>query len=559
MTIHAHEQRTLLQDIEYWAREQPTQPWLVEQWRSQQREISWQEGASQVRSASAWLANNVRETGTRIGLLSPNCAHWVLADFAIMASGGVTVPVFTTMDPQSVEYVTGFAGIEMLILGSIDNWEEIRDSLPAGIPVVLLPGAPQVEGAWRWQDVIAAGAALPAPAVPDVKDLATIVFTSGTTGRPKGVMHSLASLREAGGGVGYVAETQPGDRFISYLPLAHLGERIVVQSHSTVYGGTIYFNESQETFLDDLRHARPNWMLGVPRIWEKLQQAVLAHLISREELEAARAQGDLQAVGQRVRAFLGLEEVGFILTSTAPTPAPLKGWYDELGIKLYDGYGQSEILPVSANSKTRRKLDSIGSATHGVEIKIAEDGEILARGGGTAMGYYKAPDKTAETFGADGWVHTGDRGRIDADGHLYLTGRVKEIFKTAKGKYVAPAPIEGRFLDTHLAEQACLTGLGLAQTVMLLVLTEDTVNMDDQELSAALLEHTAALNSGLDKHEQIGALLVSRTPWSQENGVLTHTLKIKRDQVEERYAAAIAAAGDRMRDSEPLFVTFTEY
>jgi long-chain acyl-CoA synthetase len=556
MKNHAHEPRTLLQDIEYWADERASQPWLVEDWSTGLRQFSWQQGASEIRSAAAWLADHAPESGTRVGLLSPNCANWMLADYAVIASGNVTVPIFTTMNPESMEYVAEFAGIEMLVLGAIGNWEQVRESLPAGIPVVLMPGAPEVEGAVQWEEIVAAGADLPPPPPRDASELATIVFTSGTTGKPKGVMHSLASLREAGGGVGYASDTQPGHRFLSYLPLAHLGERIVVENHATVYGGTIYFNETQESFLGDLRKARPNWMLGVPRIWEKLQQVVLAHLVSLEELDAARASGEVEAVAEKVRAFLGLEEVNFILTSTAPTPAPLKAWYDELGITLYDGYGQSEMLPISANSKQDRKLDSIGSAAHGVEIRIAEDGEILARGGGTAMGYYRAPEKTAETFEADGWVHTGDRGRIDEDGHLHLTGRVKEIFKTAKGKYVAPAPIEGRFLETPLVEQACLTGLGLAQTVMLVVLTEPAAAQSDEALGAALLEHTAAINAGLDKHERIGALTVSRTPWSQENDILTHTLKIKRDAVEAHFSAEIADAGERMRHGEPLFVSY---
>jgi long-subunit acyl-CoA synthetase (AMP-forming) len=152
-------------------------------------------------------------------------------------------------------------------------------------------------------------------------------------------------------------------------------------------------------------------------------------------------------------------------------------------------------------------------------------------------------------------VRTGDKGRVDDDGYLFITGRVKEIFKTAKGKYVAPAPIEGRFLDTNLVEQACLSGLGLAQTVMMLVLSDAAIQRDEDNILAELLDHTAVLNATLDKHEQIGALVVSRTPWSHENGVLTHTLKIKRDQVEERFAEQIALAGDRMRVGEPLFLT----
>lgn len=554
MNDYAHEARTLLQDLEHWAIERPAQPWLVEHWSTHDREISWQEGAALINSAAAWLAHTVPQTGARIGLLAPNCAHWILADYAVMASGNVTVPIFTTMNPESVEYVTQFAGVEMLILGAAANWEQVRDSFPEGITVIRLPGAPVVEGAVDWEDVVGSGAGLPPASAPDDKALATIVFTSGTTGLPKGVMHSLASLREAGGGIGHVSQTQPGHRFLSYLPLAHMGERIVVESHSMVYGGTVYFNESQQSFLDDLRNTRPNWVLGVPRIWEKLQQAVIAHALGREEMDAARASGQLDAAGQKVRAFLGLEDTNYILTSTAPTPAPLKAWYDDLGITLYDGYGQSEILPVCANRKGDRKVDSIGSAAHGVEMKIADDGEILARGGGTAMGYYQAPEKTAETFEPDGWVRTGDRGRIDDDGHVYLTGRVKEIFKTAKGKYVAPAPIEGRFLETHLAEQACLTGHGLSQTVMTLVLAEAAAARSDEEVFSELLEHVAAINAKLDKHERMGALVVSREPWSQENDVLTHTLKIKRDQLEERYAQEIAAAGDRMREGEQLFV-----
>ena len=189
-----------------------------------------------------------------------------------------------------------------------------------------------------------------------------------------------------------------------------------------------------------------------------------------------------------------------------------------------------------------------------MEIRIAEDGEILARGGGTAMGYYKAPEKTAETFEPDGWVHTGDRGRFDEDGHLYITGRVKEIFKTAKGKYVAPAPLEGRFLDTPLVEQACLTGHGLAQTVMIAVLAAAAAGVSDDEAASELCEWANTVNAGLEKHERIGALILSRTSWSQENGVLTHTLKIKRDAVEDRYAVELEEAGSRMRHGEPLFV-----
>ncbi len=551
----ASTRNTFLEDLEHWATEQPAAPWLVEDWTSRQTHISWAEGASQLKSATAALADALGQSaGVRVGILSANSAHWMLADMATMFSGNVVVPLFTTMNAEAVQYIADFVDLEMLFLGAADNWEEVRGCFKPGITIVRLPGAPVVEGAIDWSDIVKRGKTLPAAAVADDSAMATIVFTSGTTGTPKGVMHSLYTLRQASFGVGHETGAQQGWRYISYLPLAHMAERIVVEFTALTFGGCIFFNEGQATFLSDLRRAKPQWMLGVPRIWEKLQQAVYAHVLSPESLEQARNNGQLADAQHKVKEFLGLGEAEFILTSTAPTAAPLKAWYEELGIELHDGYGQSEILPISINFKGRRKAGSIGQAGHEVEIRIADDGEIMCRAPGTALGYYQAADKTAETFADDGWVHTGDRGRIDEDGHLFITGRVKEIFKTAKGKYVAPAPIEGQFLETPLAAQVCLTGMGLPQTVMLLVAGEPAADLDRAELHQALIAHTEGINQWLETHERVGALVLSATPWTMENGFLTHTLKLKRDQIDERFPAQIAEAGDRMRSGEPLFV-----
>lgn len=547
--------KTFFDDLQHWASEQPDAPWLVEHWSSHQASISWAEGASQVKLATAAMADELGQSaGRRVGLLSANCAHWMLADMATMLSGNVLVPLFTTMNAETVKYIADFVDLEMLFLGAADNWEEVRDCFKPGITVVRLPGAPALEGGISWDEFVGRGHAGQVVEVADDRALATIVFTSGTTGLPKGVMHSLYTLRQASLGTGNETGTEQGWRFFSYLPLAHMAERVVVEFNALVFGGSVFFNRDQGTFLDDLRHARPQWMLGVPRIWEKLQQAVYAYVLSPADLEKARENGELEAAQLKVKEFLGLVEAEFILTSTAPTPAPLKAWYEAIGIELHDGYGQSEILPVTINRKGQRKAGSIGQAADGVEIRIAEDGEIMCRAPGTASGYYNAPDKTAETFTLDGWVHTGDRGYVDDEGHLFITGRVKEIFKTAKGKYVAPAPIEGRFLDTPLAAQVCLTGMGLAQTVMVLVPSESAAKLKKADLHQVLLDHTASLNQGLEKHERIGALILSPTPWAMENGFLTHTLKLKRDQIEERLKDLIAAAGDRMRGGEPLFI-----
>ncbi len=542
------------QDLEHWAQVQPDSPWLVENWKSRTTSISWVEGAAQVRQAAAAIQAELGgAVGKKVALLSGNSAYWMLADLATMFSGNVLVPLFTTMNAETIQYIDDLVDVDMLFLGSAENWDEVKSSFKPGIPIVRLPGAPEVEGAVAWHTFLATQSS---DVVINCDDnaLATIVFTSGTTGKPKGVMHTLKTLREASLGVGIASGTQPGWRFLSYLPLAHMGERVVVESHALTFGGTIYFNEDQTSFLTDLRESRPQWMLGVPRIWEKLQQAVYAHVLSPADLEEAKASGTLEEAQQKVQEFLGVTEAEFILTSTAPTPAPLKAWYEEVGIELHDGYGQSEILPISVNVKGQRKAGSIGQAAIGVELRIDDNGEILSRAPGTALGYYKSPEKTAETFGDDGWVHTGDRGYIDDEGHLFITGRVKEIFKTAKGKYVAPAPIEGQFLETPLVEQACLTGLGLAQTVLLVVPSESGAALAKSDLNDALLARIRDLNSRLEKHERVGALIVSNTPWALENGFLTHTLKLKREQIELTFEEAIAAAGERMRGGETLFV-----
>lgn len=550
----AANRNSFAEDLKHWAAVQPDAPWLVENWQSRTTSITWAEGATQVmRAAAAIQAELGGSAGKRVALLSGNSAHWMLADLATMFSGNVLVPLFTTMNAETIQYIEDLVDIDMLFLGAAENWEEVRACFKSGIPVIRLPGAPELEGAIEWDEFVATQAS---DVVVDCDDsaLATIVFTSGTTGKPKGVMHTLQTLRDATLGVGIASCTEPGWRFLSYLPLAHMGERVVVESHALTFGGTIYFNEEQASFLTDLRQSRPQWMLGVPRIWEKLQQAVYAHVLSPQDLEAAKAAGSLEEAQQKVQEFLGLTDAEFILTSTAPTPAPLKAWYEEVGIELHDGYGQSEILPISVNVKGQRKAGSIGQAAIGVELRIDDNGEILSRAPGTALGYYKSPEKTAETFGEDGWVHTGDKGYIDEDGHLFITGRVKEIFKTAKGKYVAPAPIEGRFLETPLVEQACLTGLGLAQTVLLVVPSEQGGALEKADLHAALLACVRDLNQNLDKHERVGALILSRTPWALENGFLTHTLKLKREQIELTFEEAIAAAGDRMRGGEALFL-----
>jgi len=282
-----------------------------------------------------------------------------------------------------------------------------------------------------------------------------------------------------------------------------------------------------------MAETRPTYFFGAPRVWEQLQQIILGQFGSQEALDRA-LEDDAEGVGDRVRAMLGFQDPDYLLTAAAPTPTALIRWYERLGIELTEGYGQTEAMALIANSPEDRRVGSIGKPVEGVEVKIAESGELLCRAEGLSPGYYNMPEKTAETF-VDGWVHTGDKARVDEDGYYYITGRVKDYFKTMQGKFVAPVPIEGEFARNQWVEQLCLLGRGYSKTAMVCVLSGIAQQQDPAVLEKDLRAQANEVNGTLEKHARIGAVIVSKEPWSIENGVLTPTLKIKRDQVEERF------------------------
>ncbi len=239
-------------------------------------------------------------------------------------------------------------------------------------------------------------------------------------------------------------------------------------------------------------------------------------------------------MGERVRALLGFQDPDYLLTAAAPTPAALIHWYERLGIEITEGYGQTEAMALIANSPQDRRVGSIGKPVEGVDVKIAESDELLCRAEGLSPGYYNMPEKTAETF-VDGWVHTGDKARVDEDGYYYITGRVKDYFKTIQGKFVAPVPIESEFAKNQWVEQQCLLGRGYSKTVMVCVLSGLAREQDRGRVEEDLLAQVGEVNRAVEKHARVGGVIVSSEPWSIENAVLTPTLKIRRDQVEERF------------------------
>jgi long-chain acyl-CoA synthetase len=524
---------TVVECLDRWVRESPERTWLRDRQGGDFREWSWRTAREELQTVASWLEAEYGDKGRRFALLSRNRAHWVLADMAIIASGNVTVPIFTTQGVDTTQYILDFAGVEVLFLGESENWERIAPIVPDGVRLVALPGVVPARPHLRWEDIVREhrGGQAQHRGRPD--ELVSLIFTSGTTGRPKGVMQTHDSLLIPIERARQPFGVRQHSRFFSYLPLSHMAERTLVWIQSLILCGEITFNESMATLVPEMAEARPTYFFGAPRVWEQLQQLSLGEFGSQQALDRALAE-DPEGVVERARAMLGFEDTDYLLTGAAPTPAALIHWYERLGVSLREGYGQTEAMALIVNTREACRVGSIGRAVEGVEAKITESGELLCRAEGLSPGYYELPEKTAETF-VDGWVHTGDKARVDADGFYYLTGRVKDYFKTIQGKFVAPAPIEGEFAECQWVEQQCLLGRGYAKTVMVCVLSGIAQQQDPTLVEKDLLARVEALNGTLEKHARIGAVIVCQEPWSIENGVLTPTLKIKRDEVEARF------------------------
>ncbi|WP_088280008.1 AMP-binding protein [Ideonella sp. A 288] len=507
-------------------------------------EFTWAQALDQSRRLAAHLRSRGFEPGFRVGILSKNCAHFLLAELAIWMAGGTTVAIFPTEQADTVRYVLEHSGASLLFVGKLDLWPQQSAGVPAGLPCIALPLAPPT--AFDTWDAIAARTE-PLRGRPERRgdDLAMLIYTSGSTGQPKGVMHSFERITRASVGISATIRQLLGDgpttplRTMSYLPLAHSFERAWIECASWVDGRVhLFFTESLDTFVTDIQRARPTIFISVPRLWLKFQQGVFAKMPPARLELLLRLPIVGRLVGRKVLAGLGLDQVRLAGSGSAPIPAELIDWYRRLGLNLIEGYGMTEDFAYSHNSTpTANAPGHVGVPMPGVQVRLSEGGEVLIKSPGQLVGYYERPDLDAESFTDDGFFRTGDRGELRADGLLKLTGRVKELFKTAKGEYVAPAPIENRLNAHPMVEMSMVSGVGQPAPYALLVLAEDLRPRQADPAVRAQVEAELGrllqdVNRTLVAHERLCKLVVAREPWSIENGCLTPTMKIKRGRIE---------------------------
>jgi long-subunit acyl-CoA synthetase (AMP-forming) len=513
-------------------------------------DYTWAQTLDQARRMAAHLQSRGMEPGARIAILSKNSAHFIITELAIWIAGGTTVAIFPTETADTIRYVLEHSGASLLFVGKLDTWQQQTPGIPAGLPCIALPLSPPTTFE-TWDAIIARTPPVTGHPARTATDLAMLIYTSGSTGQPKGVMHSFERITAASLGIVNEIKSRVGaerhNRVLSYLPLAHVFERAWVECGSLVDGNThLYFAESLDTFLQDLNRARPTTFISVPRLWLKFQQGVFSKMPPKKLDRLLSIPFLGRMVGRKVLKGLGLDQALLAGSGSAPIPAELISWYRRLGLNLSEGYAMTEDFAYSHNSTDAINAPGyVGVPMPGVLVRLSAEGEVLIKSPGQMVGYYKRPDLDAECFTTDGFFHTGDRGEIRADGLLKLTGRVKELFKTSKGKYVAPAPIENRLNAHPLVEQALVSGVGQSAAYALVVLAEDLrPKLGDAAERAKVQQELGDLlrdvNQAVADYEQLRMIVVAPQAWTIENGMLTPTMKIRRSRIEAEFEAQLA-------------------
>ncbi|MDN4502781.1 AMP-binding protein [Alteromonadaceae bacterium BrNp21-10] len=510
------------------------------------QELSYQDVLNQVRKIANSLLAMGLAVDDKVAIFSKNCSQWLIADWAIGLAGGISVPLYPAADNDSIEYVMQHSGAKIVFVGKLDNAEQYQDCFADGITKIGLP-YDTIRVDKTWADMLTMQPDETSMPTRNLDDVMTIIYTSGSTGQPKGVVLTYKSY--ISGCYNYAdnihhAVPLSSERYLSYLPLAHITERVLGQGLSLYIDKVnarlqISFVESLATFADNLRDVAPTIFVSVPRLWQKFQSGVLAKVPQTKLSLLLHIPFIKDLIKNKIKKGLGFQHTRIFASGSAPIAPSLLSWYETLDINIAQGWGMSETNAAGTTQLPYRsdKRNTIGKALDGATIRIGDDNEIQIKGDFLLKEYYLEPEKTKAAFTDDGYFKTGDQGKMDDEGYIQIIGRIKDIFKTSKGKYVVPAPIEAVLAKCTLLEQICVVGNNLKQPVVLAVLSESAENIPKEKISRTLEALLDEVNQDLDKHEKLDGMWILNTPWTPENELMTPTLKIRRQHIEKHLQA----------------------
>ncbi|WP_412513740.1 AMP-binding protein [Shewanella indica] len=524
--------------LDHWVETQGDEIYLRQPINGQYQDLTWRQVQAKVQQLCGGLRHLGLQPGDKIAVLSKNCAEWFITDLALMHGGYISVPIYPTANADTIRYVLEHSGCKAIMLGKLDHWADQEAGVGGDILRLAMP-YDTMPAQYQWQQLLNLGTPLVDAPYPEAEQVMTLIYTSGSTGKPKGAIQTFGSYGWTCNAVVRDLKTDGKDRLLSYLPLAHITERVAIEGSSFYSGSCVAFVESLDSFVADVQRMRPTVFFSVPRLWTLFQKNII------DKVGYARLNLLLKIplishlVKRKIHKGLGLDKCRLLGSGSAPIPPSLVEWYHNIGLDICEAWGMTENCAYSIINFPfdASKIGTVGKPVIGCEVKQAANGELLVKSPGLMREYYKAPEATAAAFDEEGFFLTGDLCAIDADGCVSITGRVKDNFKTAKGKYVAPVPIERKMAQDPHVELICVIGLGLPHPVALVQLSEGAALQAREEVRASLKATVDAVNPNLESHETVEAVLVVKEPWTIENDVLTPTLKIKRHVLESRYAS----------------------